>query len=231
MPACASLATRSVRSARIAAAVALPSRMIAVIAAQSAASVEEVPGTGEVQRDARRLGGRDHLLVTDRPAWLHDRPHPGVDQDLQPVREREVRVAGADRAAAASSPARATASRQESTRFTWPIPTPTVAPPCGQQDRVGLHRPAGPPGERQVGQRLRARRGSPAASVQVAGRRRARRRCRPSAPACRRRPAAELDRGPAARSARARAAAAGSSSLVRMSSAPSARSRARRSPR
>ena len=68
------------------------------------------------------------------------------------------------------SPARATASRAESTRLTWPIPTPTVAPSGRQQDRVGLHRPARPPGERQVGEHLGSATGSPVARVHSTGR-------------------------------------------------------------
>ena len=39
---------------------------------------------------------------------------------------------------AARSPARATARRAESTRFTWPIPTPTVAPPAASRIALDL---------------------------------------------------------------------------------------------
>ena len=59
--------------------------------------VREVPGAGEVQRDAVFLGERDGLLVADRAARLDDRAHAGVDEHLRAVVEREERVGRGDR--------------------------------------------------------------------------------------------------------------------------------------
>ena len=64
-------------------------------------SVREVAGAGEVHRDAGRLGRLDDLVVADRATGRDDRAHPGVEQDLQPVGEREERVGRRDRAARA----------------------------------------------------------------------------------------------------------------------------------
>src|SRR6516162_9313607 len=123
VPARASAATRRVRSSLIAAAVALPSRITAVIGhlprswppqlpgcswnlariisagryRQCLSSVEEVTGAGEVQADPLVLRGLDDLVVADRSARLDDRAHPGTGEHLQAVGEGEERVAGGRR--------------------------------------------------------------------------------------------------------------------------------------
>jgi UDPglucose 6-dehydrogenase len=66
--------------------------------APPAGSVEEVPDAGEVERDPGRLGGGDGQVVADRAARLGDRDHARAGQDLEGVGEREVGVAGSDRA-------------------------------------------------------------------------------------------------------------------------------------
>ena len=58
----------------------------------------EMPHAGEHHRDARRVGRRDHLGVAQRPAGLDHRRRAGLDRRQQPVREREERVGGDDRA-------------------------------------------------------------------------------------------------------------------------------------
>ncbi len=57
-------------------------------------SVVEVPDAGEVERDARGLGGRDRELIADGAARFGHRADPGLGEDLEAVGEREVRVAG-----------------------------------------------------------------------------------------------------------------------------------------
>ena len=114
-------------------------------------SVEEVAGAGEVQRDPGRLGRGDDLVVPDRAARLDDRPHPGVGEHLR-GRPRTGRTRRRRRPSpAARSPARETASRAESTRLTWPMPTPTVAPPEASRIALDFTDAARPPGEGQVG--------------------------------------------------------------------------------
>src|SRR5690606_9207410 len=114
-PCSRSRATRAVSSSRIAAAVALPSRICAPTgsdpltgaralrrrsppwAGGAHGSVGEVAGAGEIH--GHPGGGRrgDDLLVADRPPRLYDGPHPAVEQHLQPVGEREERVGGGHR--------------------------------------------------------------------------------------------------------------------------------------
>src|SRR5579871_2263078 len=98
-PIAASSATRFLRSSLIAAAVARPSRILALNPVSP--SVEEVPGPGEVEADTGGLSGRDDLAVADRAAGFGDGTDPGVGQDPEAVGEREVGVAGGDRAPAA----------------------------------------------------------------------------------------------------------------------------------
>ena len=84
-------------------------------------SVGEVAGAGEVHRHAGGLGRSDDLLVAHRPTGSDDGAHPGVEQHLQPVGEREERVRRGHRSArpvGASALARDTARWQESTRLT-----------------------------------------------------------------------------------------------------------------
>src|SRR5436190_9039370 len=52
-----------------------------------APSVGEMAGAGQVHGDPGVPGRDDGLRVADRAAGLHDRPHTGLDQHLQPVRE------------------------------------------------------------------------------------------------------------------------------------------------
>ena len=134
-------------------------------------SVGEVAGAGEVHRDAGRLGGRDDLVVADRAAGRDDGADAGVEQDLQPVGEREERVGGRDRA---PRPARRPRAHREVAGVD-PVDLAHAdadgGAVVGEQDRVGLHRADRPPGEGEVGQR-RLVGGSPATSRQRPGRRR-----------------------------------------------------------
>src|SRR5664280_3055496 len=114
IPSPASLATRSVTSARILPARSSPSSKIAVIATlpvsarcraaslqsrsparTTTGSVPEVAfATGHDHGDAGLVGGGGHLVVADRAAGLHDGGHPGIGQYQQAVGEGEERVAG-----------------------------------------------------------------------------------------------------------------------------------------
>ena len=193
------------RSARalIAAAVALPSRIcrghvrLHPVAARPRVLTRSTLGAIGQWKKCRvpvkyivtpgRLGGLDDLLVAHRPARLHDAAHAGVDQDLQPVGEREERVRRGDRARRPARRPASTASRHESTRLTWPMPTPTVAPPAAS--RIALDFTA-----RQARQ-ANARSASVASSAGVAGRQRPGRRV---VAAARRRGRACLHQQPAA---------------------------------
>src|SRR3954469_23904284 len=106
-------ATRSFSSSLIAAAVALPSMIVAAMSPHlpgstpplrlpfgrlrassppwlvaSARSVVEVAFAGEHPRDAVLVGGRDDVVVLDPPARLDDRHHSGGRSGLEAVRER-----------------------------------------------------------------------------------------------------------------------------------------------
>src|ERR1039457_6243395 len=103
-PPAASLAVRSAPSARPRAATASPSRMIALMVVLSSSlprpggpsnSVPEVALAGRHQRDGALVGRLDHRRVADRPARMDHRGDPGPGEPLQPVGEREERVAGA----------------------------------------------------------------------------------------------------------------------------------------
>src|SRR5690349_10682550 len=75
-------------------------RSLAIRRSEStAASMEEVPGAGQVHGQARLLGCLQDQIVADRAAGLDHRPYPGTDQHLEAVREREVRIGGGHRAA------------------------------------------------------------------------------------------------------------------------------------
>ena len=116
-PRSASAATRSVRSALIVAASALPSRICAVIAS-SCPSVEEVPGAGEVhgRRPPAWTAAITSASRTDPPGWtIADTP--ASSRICGPsANGKNASEAATD--PAARSPARCTASRQESTRLT-----------------------------------------------------------------------------------------------------------------
>src|SRR5215468_1358103 len=110
MPAAASFSTRCVRSALIAAATALPSRIVAVIAdilprrrgrvfvgepkrprsVMVCPLVIEVPDPGEVESGSGLLRCDDRKLVADGTARLGYCSHPGLEQHLQRVGEREI---------------------------------------------------------------------------------------------------------------------------------------------
>ena len=97
-----------------------------------------MPHAGEHHRDARLVGGGDHLVVAHRAAGLDDRGRAGLDRREQAVGEGEEGVGGDDRAlacsgagqpaACAASSALRAAMRAESTRVICPAPMPTVAP-------------------------------------------------------------------------------------------------------
>src|SRR3954464_6166483 len=59
--------------------------------------VPEVPAPGEDHGCTRRLYGRDYLVVTARPARLHDHVDAGCEGELWAVGEREERVARENR--------------------------------------------------------------------------------------------------------------------------------------
>src|SRR5690242_2084863 len=146
VPRAARAATRWVSSARISAARALPSSTCAVTPVPL---VVEVPYAGEVQRDTRGLGGRDDQMVADRAARFGDGAHPGLGQDLEAVGEREVRVAGGDRARGpVTGPLHRQAGRIHPVDLTHPDPDRGTA--GGQQDGIGFDRTACLPRERQV---------------------------------------------------------------------------------
>src|SRR5690606_36570609 len=100
-PTSAGALTRTRRSSLIAARVALPSRIVAVIVHRQSPRVrplpilplvEEVAGAGEVHGDAGLHRGGDDLLIPYGSAWLRHRRDSGLREDLKPVREREERV-------------------------------------------------------------------------------------------------------------------------------------------
>ena len=88
----------------------MPSDECRVTERVTTGSVEEVPRPREVHRDAGLLRGRDDLLVADRTAGLDDARYAGLDEDLEPVVEREERVARGDRALGPLRPPARTAS-------------------------------------------------------------------------------------------------------------------------
>ena len=99
--------------------------------------VPEVAHPGEHHGEALLVRRIDHFLVAHRAAGLDDGGGAGFGGGQQPVGEGEEGVGGHDAADAglsvspASSPAsaaRMAAMREESRRFIWPAPTPTVAP-------------------------------------------------------------------------------------------------------
>ena len=59
--------------------------------------VGEVAGAGEVHGHARGPGGGNDLAVADGATGLDDGAHPGVQQHLEAVGEREEGVGGGDR--------------------------------------------------------------------------------------------------------------------------------------
>src|SRR6266571_1758129 len=131
-------ATRWVSSARISAARALPSSTCAVTPVPL---VVEVPYAGEIQRDARGLGGRDDQVVADRAAGFGYGAHPGLGQDIEAVGEREVRVAGRDRARGpVTGPLYRQAGRIHPVDLTHPDPDRGAG--GGQQDGIGFDRTA-----------------------------------------------------------------------------------------
>ena len=97
----------------------------------------EVTHAGEDHRQARLVGGGDHLLVADRAAGLDDRRRARLDRGEQAVGEgkkaseatAEPIVRGsAQPAFSAASLAFQAAIRADSSRFIWPAPIPAVAP-------------------------------------------------------------------------------------------------------
>src|ERR1700751_5942286 len=145
-PRAARAVTCWVSSARICPARALPSSTCAVTPVPL---VVEVPYAGEVQRDTRGLGGRDDQVVADRAARFGHGTHPGLGQDLEAVGEREVRVAGGDRARGpVTGPLHRQAGRIHPVDLTHPDPDRGTA--GRQQDGIGFDRTACLPRERQV---------------------------------------------------------------------------------
>ena len=93
-------------------------------------SVAEVALPGEHHRHAQRIGGFGDLGVVLASARVDDRAH------ARPCRgSRGRRASGRTRPTPrplrlSASPARATASSEDSTRDIWPAPTPTAMPSC-----------------------------------------------------------------------------------------------------
>ena len=111
----------------------------------------EVAGAGEVEGRPGRLCGRDDLVVADRPARRHHGPHAAVEQDLQPVGEREEGVGGGDRpGGAVLRPGHREPAGVDPVDLAHA--DPDGRPARGEQDGVGLHRPHRPPREGEVGQ-------------------------------------------------------------------------------
>ena len=96
-------------------------------------------------------GGLDHLVVADGAAGLDDRADAGVDQDLRAVGEREERVGGGERALrAVAGPGDGQLAGVHPVDLAHADTYGGAV--AGEQDGVGLHRTAGAPRERQVGQ-------------------------------------------------------------------------------
>src|SRR5436190_12014280 len=111
--------------------------------------MREMPGPGEVHRDAGLVRRLDGELVADRAARLDDGLDTGVDEDLRAVLEGEERVGGGHGSGGAlpravdGEPARVDAvdlTHADADR----------RPSAGEQDRVGLRRATGLPREREV---------------------------------------------------------------------------------
>ena len=108
------------------------------------------PRPGEVHRHAGRLGPLDDLGVPDGATRGHDGSDARIEQDLQPVGEREERVGCRDRPPG-SLLARAT--HGEIARVDpvdLPHADPDRRPVLGQEDGVGLDRADRAPRELQV---------------------------------------------------------------------------------
>ena len=58
--------------------------------------MEEVAFAGEVHRDPRGRRGGNHFVVAHRTAGLNDGRDTRIEQDVEPVREREKRIARGD---------------------------------------------------------------------------------------------------------------------------------------
>jgi hypothetical protein len=99
-----------------------------VTTTQNATSVGEVPSTGEVHGDPRSPGGLDDDLVADRAPGATTARTPASRRISSPSANGKNASEAATAPAARSAPARDTARRHESTRLTWPMPTPTAAP-------------------------------------------------------------------------------------------------------
>src|SRR6201989_208075 len=146
VPRAARAVTCWVSSARICPARALPSSTCAVTPVPL---VVEVPYAGEVQRDTRGLGCREDQVCGERAARCAHGAHPGLGQDLEAVGEREVRVAGGDRARGpVTGPLHRQAGRIHPVDLTHPDSDRGAA--GGQQDGIGFDRTACLPRERQV---------------------------------------------------------------------------------
>ena len=155
------------------------------------ASVGEVAGAGEVHRHAGRLARprssarRGSTRRAGRSRARRRRAGPAAVRRTGRTRRRPRPTRPPARRRAS------TASWQESTRLTWPMPTPTEAPSVASRIALDFTARQRPPGEGEVGEGRRRRPASPAASVQVGGvvarrRRRGRRVCISTPPLIRR---------------------------------------------
>ena len=132
-------------------------------------SVGEVPRAGEVHRDARGLRGLDHLGVAHRPTRGHDRAHAGVEEHLEPVGEGEEGVGCRDGTARPllTGPRHGEVARVDPVDLAHADADRGAA--AGEQDGVRLHRAHRAPGELEVGEGGRRRRGRPETRRQCAG--------------------------------------------------------------
>src|SRR5437867_9204358 len=155
MPLSASARTRSATSARICAAVALPSRIRAVTQESyrrtppGPRSVPEMTRASEHDRHAVPLGRPEDLLVSLGSAGVDHGRAAGLRGDLERVREREEGVARDDGALrpiaglARGDPRGVDAGHLARA-------DPDGRPVAGEDDRVGLHAPRDRPREQQV---------------------------------------------------------------------------------
>src|SRR5436309_570527 len=156
MPLSESARTRSATSARICAAVALPSRIRAVTqesyrrsAPADVRLVTEMARPREYDRHAVRLRGAQDLVVALRPARVDHGRASRLRRDFEGIREGEERVARDDRALrAVPRLARRDPRRIDAGHLAGTDPDRRAIP--REDDRVRLHAPRDRPREQQV---------------------------------------------------------------------------------
>src|SRR5512133_976224 len=137
MPRSASADTRSLSSALMVAASALPSRIRAVMSTPSnrSESVKEMSRASEIHRRSSSLYGRNDVLIAHRATRLDNRRHSGAEQNLRPVGKREEGIRGGDRSASTvSCPLHSQSAGVDPIHL--PHPDPHRCPVPREQDRV-----------------------------------------------------------------------------------------------